>query len=466
MKFNNLYSLLLEDALDKKIEKIENSGEIEEPLQLINPVKKKFLRMVYDNLDISIKRHNKFHIFLDFMIREIRERQHFDYDYYEQIEEVNFVKEDSATVAEYENSFREYLQYNLDIKDMSDWEEFDDEIRRRKNKASTKQKFDFDENVEVIKETADWTIIRPWNYEGCRKYGSTDIWCISSDEKWWYNYVLKGYNHYILLSKNSIKFAGDYKGTPREWNVTCIQRDMKGELYITDRGNTVDRGLVGKDVYNFFKQIGLDLDKGKEIFATYNDDKDFSKFIKKNIDIGKHLRRTSVLFRKILDCMPEKAKFGYELISELEMSESANALMILRNHEVDVQLDNYKALRLSAEKGYIKIVGLLIEKGVDVHVLDDYALRVAASRGHLDLIKLLIEKGADVNARDGEAVGWAGTTNNISVLRILLDAGAIIYYSLYHDAKHLKFDEDVEKLIIQHYEKTVNDKLASAKANL
>ena len=61
---------------------------------------------------------------------------------------------------------------------------------------------------------------------------------------------------------------------------------------------------------------------------------------------------------------------------------------------------NRDANEYANEKNSIRIVNLLLEKGVDVNITDRYnntALLTAVKNGKHDVVKLLLEKGADIN---------------------------------------------------------------------
>ena len=61
------------------------------------------------------------------------------------------------------------------------------------------------------------------------------------------------------------------------------------------------------------------------------------------------------------------------------------------------------SLNLAAQKGDLKTVSQLMEKGVFVNAGNNIcgpALHSATGEGHLEIVKLLIGKGVDVNAKD------------------------------------------------------------------
>ena len=64
--------------------------------------------------------------------------------------------------------------------------------------------------------------------------------------------------------------------------------------------------------------------------------------------------------------------------------------------------DGWTALMLASDKGHLKVVKLLLEKGANANAQNnngETALMVASEKGHLEIVKLLIEKGANINAQ-------------------------------------------------------------------
>lgn len=78
----------------------------------------------------------------------------------------------------------------------------------------------------------------------------------------------------------------------------------------------------------------------------------------------------------------------------------------------------WTALHIAAEKGHLKLVEFLIERGVDLnwqHELSRLtAFHLAALGGHTEIVKLLAAKGADINIK---------LKADVSILRPLRDAG-------------------------------------------
>jgi|SRR5690554_316941 ankyrin repeat protein len=78
----------------------------------------------------------------------------------------------------------------------------------------------------------------------------------------------------------------------------------------------------------------------------------------------------------------------------------------------------WTALHIAAEKGHVKLVELLIDRGADMNWQHEIsrltAFHLAALGGHTEVVKLLAAKGADVNIK---------MRANVSILRPLRDEG-------------------------------------------
>jgi ankyrin repeat protein len=88
------------------------------------------------------------------------------------------------------------------------------------------------------------------------------------------------------------------------------------------------------------------------------------------------------------------------------------------------------ALVSSSKKGNLEMVKILIEGGVNTPAYLTKALMAAAYHGHLEVIKLLVANGADIIAKNGEALAFAVSchTNNghLEVVRYLIENDADI----------------------------------------
>ena len=119
---------------------------------------------------------------------------------------------------------------------------------------------------------------------------------------------------------------------------------------------------------------------------------------------------------------------------------------------------NITALMIAAEKGYCKIVDILISKGAEVNAQDEdgcTALMDAARKGNND-VKLLIQKRADVNKKGSDgttALMYAAEYCDKDVVNELITHGAEVNVQNNKDWTALMKaakagNEDVVKLLI------------------
>lgn len=83
----------------------------------------------------------------------------------------------------------------------------------------------------------------------------------------------------------------------------------------------------------------------------------------------------------------------------------------------------------AAEGGNLKILELLLDRGLDVHDQTENgwtALMSAVQGGNLEMIKWLVEKGVDINAKYGEwtALGLAKIRGRDDAVQYLKEHGA------------------------------------------
>ena len=87
-------------------------------------------------------------------------------------------------------------------------------------------------------------------------------------------------------------------------------------------------------------------------------------------------------------------------------------------------------IHLTAMKGHLELLKILIEKGANVfavNALQETALHLAAFEGHFEIAKILIENNADVNAKEyynGTPLHKAAVRNHFRVAELLLQNGA------------------------------------------
>jgi tetratricopeptide (TPR) repeat protein len=132
----------------------------------------------------------------------------------------------------------------------------------------------------------------------------------------------------------------------------------------------------------------------------------------------------------------------------------------LPNINVDLKDENGRTpLFMAAERGYERVVKLLIDKGAKINAQDGFcgnALQAASTGGHEQVVKLLLDKGAKVNAQGGDygnALQAASFRGHDQVVKLLLDKGADINaqggaYGNALQAASLEGHEQVVKLLL------------------
>ncbi|WP_395462785.1 ankyrin repeat domain-containing protein [Wolbachia endosymbiont of Cantharis cryptica] len=118
-------------------------------------------------------------------------------------------------------------------------------------------------------------------------------------------------------------------------------------------------------------------------------------------------------------------KKGYIEIAVLLLEHGADITFAGTDVSAEWKNDNKFAIFVT-EKGYTKILELLLNRGVSVNLRqynDDTLLHLATRRGHTEVVALLLERGADINAED--ALGLLPIHNaifrkHIEIVRLLL----------------------------------------------
>ncbi len=89
-----------------------------------------------------------------------------------------------------------------------------------------------------------------------------------------------------------------------------------------------------------------------------------------------------------------------------------------------IKENDKKILIVSAERGDLGKVKLLLEAGVDVQSQEDYPLFIAASKGHPEIVKVLLDNGADVDVDDNAPLYVAATKGYVETVKVLIEYGA------------------------------------------
>lgn len=266
MKFKEVYKLISEDKVDDLVQKYNlATNEI------------KWLNTFYNNLPITIKSHNKFGKFLDFLIKDIK------YVIYA-FSELHIIE-----------IWKGYLKYNLKLEDYNIITQLMHAIDAKTN--TRPDLLNIDPNLaKKIYEDTEKVIILPLNMQGSIKYGSR-FWCISTSnikENLWNGYLGDGFLSYFILYKSSKAiYIPDFKNTHLEhknFNKTCVQLDTSKYIIIFDTSNSVRDGIYEEEAYTILEYMKLD----KSIFKyTLGDEEVFKLFADNNKDFLKKIENYS-----------------------------------------------------------------------------------------------------------------------------------------------------------------------------
>lgn len=127
--------------------------------------------------------------------------------------------------------------------------------------------------------------------------------------------------------------------------------------------------------------------------------------------------------------MPSSQPIRRNSISVLMFALAAFALLLTGSALAEP--DPGETLRGAAQGGDLERVRALLEAGTPVDAANSYgatALGYAADKGYLEIVRLLIQRGADVNVEDtfyhATPVVWASYNGHTAVVRLLLESGA------------------------------------------
>ncbi len=212
----------------------------------------------------------------------------------------------------------------------------------------------------------------------------------------------------------------------------------------TDYNNTeldllieMKKNYSGKEIFevvNYLEEkgyrdtFGLQRSKGQEIPANtniYGGRIDFV-FLSKGFSLP--LKSSYVYYNDFSDHVAIVVDFdlGKDIIGEPVVKEKekiTNNPKIIKELKSQLNEKLYKAV----DKGNLKKVQELGEKGANIHYLDDYALRKASAKGYLEMVKYLVEKGADIHARNEDALIGASEYGHLEIVKYLTEQGADIH---------------------------------------
>lgn len=390
MKYIELHNLLLENKIDDLI--------------AINPSLKDYeqlLKDVYRDIPISIKSHNKFGKFFDFIIKNVGELE----EYKEKVEYI----------------YKMVLKYNIDL---SKYEQLKDVVKYIEDKEGIVN-YVFDDNVKKIYEDDEKYVLRVWNFEGMKKYGS-HFWCIAKEEKMWYEYILRsGKNPYLVLYKaGTVHYISGY-----DFRKASIQVNLDNHIYITDYENRASMGITETTALLILKEMNL----SKHLFKSYLEDEDIKTFIDKNDNWYKYIsRQDKEELKEILKKYGIRVEDSYDpdkfILAILE-----NDINKVKRYVKNLRFDiNYKNLTtrstglITAAKSdeYFEIFQLLLSReDISINsknIFGNTAFLNAAKYGAAKIInELLKREDVDINATDTTGCN-ALFTNSPEVLKILL----------------------------------------------
>ena len=393
MKFTKLYNLICEDKIDDLIKKY--------PEWVTYTIQ---LKELYSKLSDDIKRHNKFGKFLEWL-------------FINALDFLDIIDTTPANISadQIEEVFNGYLKYNIDLSDIISMSDLRDIIEQKKD-AANRATIAFDDNVKKIYEDKDKYVIRVWNFEGAKKYG-TSIWCISKDEFRWYDYILNPNicrNPYFVIYKTTEPkyFTAPESSEAVNLNKCCIQRDINDNLFITDVGNSVGDGLFQTDAEAALKFMKLD--KIEDKFVSFKDDSEFETLVKKNDNWEKYLTTISPIYDDVVKNLEptvrnmfELRKMWFDAINKQDEKE----IQRLIDAGIDVNMKNGKdesALDIMAIKQFpIEFINLLFNHPkIDLNIKVGNTNRplitnIYTNISNAEIVKqVILDPRIDINATD------------------------------------------------------------------
>ncbi|XP_068111834.1 fibronectin type 3 and ankyrin repeat domains protein 1 [Hyperolius riggenbachi] len=123
---------------------------------------------------------------------------------------------------------------------------------------------------------------------------------------------------------------------------------------------------------------------------------------------------------------------GEHLHRAVNMNDEEAVINILQSGHVKADIPDklsFTPLMVAAQKGYLRLVKLLVEHGADVHQENGSgknSMMLACFSGHLDVVAYLREQGASWESRDRSgctAMHWAADGGHVEVIRWMIDDG-------------------------------------------
>ena len=109
----------------------------------------------------------------------------------------------------------------------------------------------------------------------------------------------------------------------------------------------------------------------------------------------------------------------------LKKTDSLKMIKLLLDKGVNVHDDDDHVLRVSAKFGLVKTVKYLLSKNANIHAFDDDALVCASSFGHTEIVKLLLN--ANANVHNNDALFHCVYNGHTEIVKLLLNANADVH---------------------------------------
>lgn len=346
MKFLEAYKIISEDKIDDLLKKYTVEHYYHD-----------VLRKLYTELPITVKSHNKFGKFLEWIVKNI-----------EEVDE-NFETNDIITI------WNGYIKYNLKIQDFETVQEMWDDIHNRKEKRDL-------ENInpklaKKIYEDEEKIVIIPLNPEGSVKYG-VDGWCISNERDsndaadFWYEYIGDGkLSHFVIYKTKERRIVPDIKdedGDVLDVRKANVQVDLEGQFYITNINNTVVRGKIDSEADKILQFMKLD----KNIFKSLKDEKTLQMMIDNDSELLNAISDQSDLWYLI----NKKERPIIEVwFKALENGKVAKVKQLMSDPDFNINNTGsyYPALHLCITNNQFDIMKLLLtDKRIDINGFDTW----------------------------------------------------------------------------------------------
>ena len=157
--------------------------------------------------------------------------------------------------------------------------------------------------------------------------------------------------------------------------------------------------------YKIIKIYNIDLNKCDYLFiiAIRINNLKIMKILYNNIKIDKNILNDS--FK--LACI-----YGYSKIVEI----------LLKNKDINPDIEDNKMLQLASKNGDLQIVKLLLnDKQIDPNTNDNYPLMIASEKGYLEIVKILIKDSRiNIDYNNNYAIEQAALNGHFKIVELLL----------------------------------------------